>query len=149
MPEVSREIVLDGSKPEEVEDKEKREIGGDAVWTLSTAKPGNGVEQLRSARPHLPPARAALCLARTARPGVARPPLTAAPTGRRARRDNNTDTYWQSDGPQPHLVNIQFHKKVDPLVCVPACFGRCVRLPARVQQRARESQQRQQLSTGR
>lgn len=27
-------------------------------------------------------------------------------------RDNNTDTYWQSDGPQPHLVNIQFHKKV-------------------------------------
>ena len=29
-----------------------------------------------------------------------------------APRDNNTDTYWQSDGPQPHLVNIQFHKKV-------------------------------------
>ena len=28
-------------------------------------------------------------------------------------RDNNTDTYWQSDGPQPHLVNIQFHKKVE------------------------------------
>ncbi len=25
----------------------RREIGGDAVWTLSTAKPGNGVEQLR------------------------------------------------------------------------------------------------------
>ena len=47
MPDVSREIVLDGSKPEEVEDKDKREIGGDAVWTLSTAKPGNGVEQLR------------------------------------------------------------------------------------------------------
>mmetsp|Transcript_32402 Transcript_32402/g.63314 ORF Transcript_32402/g.63314 Transcript_32402/m.63314 type:complete len:216 (+) Transcript_32402:126-773(+) len=51
----------------------KREIGGDAVWTLSTAKPGNGVEQLR---------------------------------------DDSTDTYWQSDGPQPHLVNIQFHNKV-------------------------------------
>lgn len=44
---MSREIVLDGSKPDEVEDKDKREIGGDAVWTLSTAKPGNGVEQLR------------------------------------------------------------------------------------------------------
>jgi len=72
MPEVS-EIVVDGSKPEEVEDKDKREIGGDAVWTLSTAKPGNGVEQIR---------------------------------------DNNTETYWQSDGPQPHLINIQFHKKV-------------------------------------
>jgi hypothetical protein len=26
---------------------DKREIGSDAVWTLSTAKPGNGVEQLR------------------------------------------------------------------------------------------------------
>ena len=26
-------------------------------------------------------------------------------------RDGNLETYWQSDGPQPHLVNIQFHKK--------------------------------------
>lgn len=42
------------------------------MWSLSTAKPGNGVEQLR---------------------------------------DGNLETYWQSDGPQPHLVNIQFHKK--------------------------------------
>mmetsp|Transcript_4027 Transcript_4027/g.5882 ORF Transcript_4027/g.5882 Transcript_4027/m.5882 type:complete len:184 (+) Transcript_4027:469-1020(+) len=52
---------------------EKREIGDEAVWSLSTAKPGNGVEQLR---------------------------------------DDNTDTYWQSDGSQPHLINIQFHKKM-------------------------------------
>lgn len=51
---------------------EEREIGALAVWSLSTAKPGNGVEQLR---------------------------------------DDNIDTYWQSDGPQPHLINIQFHKK--------------------------------------
>ena len=49
-----------------------REVGGEAVWSLSTAKPGNGVEQLR---------------------------------------DNNSDTYWQSDGVQPHMINIQFHKK--------------------------------------
>jgi hypothetical protein len=27
-------------------------------------------------------------------------------------RDDSIDTYWQSDGPQPHLVNIQFHHKV-------------------------------------
>lgn len=27
-------------------------------------------------------------------------------------RDDNLDTYWQSDGAQPHLVNIQFQKKV-------------------------------------
>lgn len=26
---------------------DQREIGGMAVWSLSTAKPGNGVEQLR------------------------------------------------------------------------------------------------------
>ncbi|KAG0324034.1 Anaphase-promoting complex subunit 10 [Dissophora globulifera] len=26
-------------------------------------------------------------------------------------RDNNLDTYWQSDGPQPHLVNMNFEKK--------------------------------------
>ena len=25
---------------------------------------------------------------------------------------DNVDTYWQSDGGQPHLINIQFHKKV-------------------------------------
>lgn len=50
-----------------------REIGDQAVWSLSTAKLGNGVDQLR---------------------------------------DASTDTYWQSDGPQPHLVNIQFHKKM-------------------------------------
>ncbi|KAI8614904.1 anaphase promoting complex subunit 10-like protein [Chytriomyces sp. MP71] len=26
-------------------------------------------------------------------------------------RDNSVDTYWQSDGPQPHFINIQFNKK--------------------------------------
>lgn len=26
-------------------------------------------------------------------------------------RDNCLETYWQSDGPQPHLVNIQFRRK--------------------------------------
>ncbi|KAJ8602418.1 hypothetical protein CTAYLR_001218 [Chrysophaeum taylorii] len=50
-----------------------RDIGNEAVWSLSTAKPGNGVEELR---------------------------------------DNNIETYWQSDGGQPHLINIQFHKKM-------------------------------------
>ncbi len=49
-----------------------REIGYDAVWSLSTAKPGNGVMQIR---------------------------------------DNSIDTYWQSDGGQPHLINIHFLKR--------------------------------------
>jgi anaphase-promoting complex subunit 10 len=49
-----------------------REIGNDAVWSLSTAKPGNGVTQIR---------------------------------------DSSADTYWQSDGGQPHLINIHFLKR--------------------------------------
>jgi len=27
-------------------------------------------------------------------------------------RDGSLDTYWQSDGPQPHLINIQFRRKM-------------------------------------
>ncbi|EIE26655.1 anaphase-promoting complex, subunit 10 [Coccomyxa subellipsoidea C-169] len=53
--------------------RSNREIGKLAVWTVTSAKPGNGVELLR---------------------------------------DGREDTYWQSDGSQPHLVNIQFQKKV-------------------------------------
>mmetsp|Transcript_36381 Transcript_36381/g.34404 ORF Transcript_36381/g.34404 Transcript_36381/m.34404 type:complete len:145 (+) Transcript_36381:57-491(+) len=52
---------------------DKRELGVDAVFSISTAKPGNGVEQLR---------------------------------------DDSNDTYWQSDGAAPHLINMQFLKKV-------------------------------------
>ncbi|KAL7275181.1 hypothetical protein RUND412_001902 [Rhizina undulata] len=50
-----------------------KEIGNLASWTVSTAKPGNGVEQLR---------------------------------------DEDTSLFWQSDGPQPHLINIHFAKRV-------------------------------------
>jgi Anaphase-promoting complex, subunit 10 (APC10) len=32
--------------------------------------------------------------------------------GVEALRDGKDDTYWQSDGAQPHLVNIQFQRKV-------------------------------------
>jgi anaphase-promoting complex subunit 10 len=50
-----------------------RELGGDAILTISSAKPGNGVEKLR---------------------------------------DNNLETYWQSDGSYPHFINIQYLRKV-------------------------------------
>lgn len=34
-------------------------------------------------------------------------------------RDNCMDTYWQSDGPQPHLVNISFTRKTTiKFVCI-------------------------------
>lgn len=49
-----------------------RELGNDAIFTISSAKPGNGVEQLR---------------------------------------DGNLETFWQSDGQSPHLINIQFIRK--------------------------------------
>ncbi|RPA77205.1 APC10-domain-containing protein [Ascobolus immersus RN42] len=50
-----------------------KEIGALASWTVSTAKPGCGVEQLR---------------------------------------DEDTNLYWQSDGPQPHTISIHFAKRV-------------------------------------
>ena len=53
-------------------ERDYREVGDLAVWTVTSAKQGNGVEQLR---------------------------------------DGRTDTYWQSDGLQPHLINVQFQKK--------------------------------------
>lgn len=49
-----------------------REVGNYAIWSLSSCKPGFGVDQLR---------------------------------------DDITETYWQSDGQLPHLVNIQFRRK--------------------------------------
>lgn len=49
------------------------EIGAHAVWSVSSAKPGYGVDKLR---------------------------------------DGSIDTFWQSDGVQPHLVNIQFNRRV-------------------------------------
>ena len=48
------------------------EISDQAVWSVSSCKPGFGVANLR---------------------------------------DGSKDTYWQSDGPQPHHVNIEFLKK--------------------------------------
>lgn len=50
----------------------RREIGSLATWSLSSAKPGNGVL---------------------------------------AMRDGSPDTYWQSDGAQPHLINIQWGRR--------------------------------------
>lgn len=61
-------------------DTSSREIGRLAVWSVTSAKPGNGVELLR---------------------------------------DGRDDTYWQSDGAQPHLVNIAFQKKVGMALQVP------------------------------
>lgn len=78
-----------------------REIGSQAVWSLSSCKPGQ-------------PRRHVVLTGR----------LLAHETcffiffvlfcdpragfGVDQLRDDNLETYWQSDGSQPHLVNIQF-----------------------------------------
>jgi anaphase-promoting complex subunit 10 len=64
-------ILLTSSVPEGTFE---RELDSEAIYTISSAKPGNGVEQLR---------------------------------------DNNIETYWQSDGTFPHLINVQFLRKVE------------------------------------
>jgi anaphase-promoting complex subunit 10 len=58
------------NKPES--DRNKKDIGEYGIWNLSSAKQGNGIEQLR---------------------------------------DDNLNTFWQSDGTQPHFVMIQFNQK--------------------------------------
>lgn len=50
-----------------------REVGDEAVWTLSSAKPRYDVRHLR---------------------------------------DDDLETYWQSDGPSPHTISIQFPRKI-------------------------------------
>lgn len=59
--------------------KDKRPLSKEAIcWTLSSAKPGNGVEQVV--------------------------PSSSSPLP--------TETYWQSDGPQPHWMRVQFARRV-------------------------------------
>lgn len=57
-------------------DSQLREIGGSAVWTVTSSKPGCGVEMLR---------------------------------------DGKTETYWQSDGVNPHFITVQFPRRVQML----------------------------------
>ncbi|QIW96523.1 hypothetical protein AMS68_002041 [Peltaster fructicola] len=82
--ELDAELGDDGDVDDEEEDEGElpfpppglKEISSLASWTVSTAKPGNGVAALRS------------------------PDMTQ---------------FWQSDGPQPHLLSIHFFKLV-PIV---------------------------------
>ncbi len=62
------DIVPPSDKSDELEEVPT----DDASWLLSSAKPGNGTEQLL---------------------------------------ESNYETFWQSDGPQPHRVTISFYKK--------------------------------------
>ena len=60
-------LEMDFTIQEALSVADKRELGADAVFSISSAKLGNGVEQLR---------------------------------------DNNLETYWQSDGVAPHCKEL-------------------------------------------
>lgn len=70
---VSCSLALVDGEPEPFPPPGLKEISSLASWTVSTAKPGNGVAALRSP---------------------------------------DTSLFWQSDGPQPHLLSIHFFKLV-------------------------------------
>jgi len=70
--------TADEEEPEAYPPPGLKEISSLASWTVSTAKPGNGVAALRSPDPA---------------------------------------HFWQSDGPQPHLLSIHFFKLV-PVVSI-------------------------------
>lgn len=53
--------------------KDEKDVGPLAIWSVSSAKPGNGVDLLV---------------------------------------DGKSDTFWQSDGAQPHLITLQFQHSV-------------------------------------
>jgi len=65
-------VIVD-DEPEPFPPPGLKEISSLASWTVSTAKPGNGVAALRSP---------------------------------------DSSMFWQSDGPQPHLLSIHFFKLV-------------------------------------
>jgi len=67
------EVPMDIETPFDVAALGLKEIGNLASWTVSSCKPGCGVETLR---------------------------------------DEDTNLFWQSDGPQPHHLNIHFSRLV-------------------------------------
>lgn len=67
-----------------------REVGSQAVWSLSSCKPGLQINIW------------SILIGQY---------ILFVGFGVDQLRDNCLETYWQSDGPQPHLVNIQFRRK--------------------------------------
>ena len=77
-----------------------REVGTQAVWSLSSCKPG-----IPSFIPSF------IDLLDHSISNINTSFNLMIGFGVDQLRDNCLETYWQSDGPQPHLVNIQFRRK--------------------------------------
>jgi len=82
----------------------------DAVWALSTARPGNGIPQLLSddVRGRLGARRAASHAA--PRPRL-RPRALRAPRPAPTPPPPQLNDFWQSDGTAPHIVSVQFRAR--------------------------------------
>ncbi|PWA24012.1 hypothetical protein CCH79_00018626 [Gambusia affinis] len=89
-----------------------REIGSQAVWSLSSCKPGRSrCTGSTETHTHLEG-----CFLRKTR-------VLCAGFGVDQLRDDNLETYWQSDGSQPHLVNIQFRRRTTvKMLCIYADY---------------------------
>lgn len=74
-----------------------REIGSQAVWSLSSCKPGQPQTHWSNGT-YTQSLDGFIFLFCDSLSGFGVDQL----------RDDNLETYWQSDGSQPHLVNIQF-----------------------------------------
>ena len=92
-----RALSRDRSKASPVDaddDKDRKEIGSLAVWQLSSAKPGSGIEQLRDGNPDTYWQCVVVVLVTRALTACALTSIT------------------RSDGTGSHHVNIQFLRKV-------------------------------------
>lgn len=76
-----------------------REVGNHAIWSLSSCKPGTKFLFCTATKPNPLTILLLLC------------PICVTGFGIDQLRDDCMDTYWQSDGQLPHLVNIQFQRK--------------------------------------
>jgi len=79
-----------------------REVGAQAVWSLSSCKPGTWKTTyvLNLHFVWVPVTNAEVLWY-----------ITTSGFGVEQLRDDTMETYWQSDGQLPHLVNIQFRRK--------------------------------------
>lgn len=95
-----------------------REIGGLAFWTLSSAKEGDSVVLtfVLTSRFYrkLTSLHSVSCVYMSPHRGFL--PIKTLPVcagnGVEALRDNNSQTFWQSEGHAPHTVSLQFNKEM-------------------------------------
>lgn len=103
-------------------EKQLREVGGQAVWSLSSCKPGRLVRCPSSDHvllivilipsPHdrtEPSASLAIYFPISK---VIKPYCFSLGYGIDQLRETNLATYWQSDDATPHYINVQFKRKM-------------------------------------